>query len=771
MIVVTRGRWIAIVVVAVLAVLLAVAAPAVLRAKATSAIEGRSGCRASVGAARPGIREVLLEDVHLTCAFGTVHLHRVRADVDWLALAPRAVRVEGGSAILAARPSRAGSGTAGATERAPAVAMPVSVTGLAVSLVDGSAPWMEATVAVEGGTTSSWTLTATALRTSAELHPVVVATEVRLVVDGGERLIDTLEVHGLEVSAHAGPALIETVRSWAHEEPRSVGGHPSSGAAARERWEWLREGGSVRVDGGTIRDEEGEALSDLEVELARVRGASFRLRGRGHPRGTGDASWDLEVDAADTRVDGPIRLDDVPLSVFVPFLPSLPLHDPSRARVSSDARVRTSDGGVVEFDGRFAIEGLALQSGRIASAPVLGIAFEVEGRGRWHRLEHSVELERGTLTMAGARATIVGRGSMVEDRFAFEVQAELPSTPCDVAVHAIPAGFLQELTQMHLEGRIAASLALSVDSERLDDTTLRFGVDDHCRFTAVPALADVMRFAGPFEHEVLEPDDRVFRMETGPGTSAWTPISEISPFLLHAVLAHEDASFFTHSGFAPWAIRDALVRNLRERRYVLGASTITMQLVKNVFLRREKTLARKVQEVLLTWWIESALTKPQILELYLNVIEYGPSVYGIRNAAAHYFGRSPGDLSVAEAAYLAMILPNPPGFHEQYDANEVPPAFRRRVGGFIGILEHRGRIDAEAAAQGREEMEIFAFSRGGERVGPEILRGGSAQLPIDGFSGYPAVGWAEEGSAETGQEPLDEENTDGEEDGWEEVWP
>jgi hypothetical protein len=330
---------------------------------------------------------------------------------------------------------------------------------------------------------------------------------------------------------------------------------------------------------------------------------------------------------------------------------------------------------------------------------------------------------------------------------------------------------LQELQQIHLEGRIAASLAVHVDSEHLDDTTLRMAIDDRCRFTSVPALADVARFQGPFRHEVLEPDGTVFAMETGPGTSTWTPIFEISPFLVHAVLAHEDASFFTHSGFAPWAIRDALVRNLRERRYVLGASTITMQLVKNVFLRREKTLARKVQEVLLTWWIESAMTKAQILELYLNVIEYGPEVYGIRNAAAHYFGRSPSELSVAESAYLAMILPNPPSFHEQYETGEIPAGFRRRTAGFIGILEHRGRIDAEAAQQGREEIEALVFSRTGERVGPELLRGGSAQLPIDGFSGFPAASWSEgEQDGEQDEvEAVDEESA--EDDSWEEVWP
>ncbi len=774
----TRGRWIAIAVMLVLALLLAAAAPVMLRAKATSLIAARSGCETVVGSVRPGLSSVTVVDVELECSFGTLRMARVDAGVDWLALAPTSIHVDGGRAELRSRPilPRA-AGIAGPTAPSGERSLPISVAGFGLVLMNESGSFAEATISAQLSG-DSWTVTATDLTTSPDLHPVIAASEVRLVAHAHARVVEVLEVQSLEVAAHGGRPLIDVARGWSgtHTSTNATTAVDTAASEGRRPWEWLQEGGSIVVRDGTIRDEDGEALSELEVEIARVQGAAFRATGRGHPRGTGEVSWDLRLDAEAARIDGPITLEDVPLSVFVPFLPRLPLHDPARALISADARISTDDGGVVEFDGRLGVEGLALESGRIASAPVLGIAFDVEGQGRWRRNDHVVEVERGTLLMAGARASLSGRASLHDDQFSFDVRAELPSTPCDVAVHAIPAGFLQDLTQMHLEGRIAASLSLGVDSERLEDTTLRFSVDDRCRFTAVPALADVMRFAGPFEHEVLEPDDRVFRMETGPGTSAWTPITEISPFLVHAVLAHEDASFFTHSGFAPWAIRDALVRNLRERRYVLGASTITMQLVKNVFLRREKTLARKVQEVLLTWWIENALTKAQILELYLNVIEYGPSVYGIRSAAGHYFGRSPGELSVAQAAYLAMILPNPPGFHEHYDSNQLPPSFRRRLAGFIGILEHRGRIDAESAAQAREDLEIFVFSRGGERVGPEVLRGGSAQLPIEGFSGFPALSYGQEQEVfdpESEGEVDEDTEGDGEvdDDGWEEVWP
>ena len=180
------------------------------------------------------------------------------------------------------------------------------------------------------------------------------------------------------------------------------------------------------------------------------------------------------------------------------------------------------------------------------------------------------------------------------------------------------------------------------------------------------------------------------------------------------------------------------MRNLTAGRYVLGASTITMQLVKNVFLHREKTLARKIQEVLLTWWIESSMAKERILELYLNVIEYGPAVYGIRHAAEHYFGRAPSELSAAESAYLAMILPNPPAFHEHYVAGEIPRAFRNRLAGFIRTLGTRGRFDEAAVAAGVAHVETLSFHREGDPPpAPRTLEGGVAPLPITFFSTVP----------------------------------
>ena len=129
---------------------------------------------------------------------------------------------------------------------------------------------------------------------------------------------------------------------------------------------------------------------------------------------------------------------------------------------------------------------------------------------------------------------------------------------------------------------------------------------------------------------------------TGPGSDNWTPLDEISPYMQVAVLTTEDGGFLKHHGFNRASIRSSIVANLKARRFARGASTITMQLAKNLFLSRDKTLSRKLEEVVLTDYLEQTFSKDELMELYLNVIEFGPAVYGITAAAEHYFGRTPG---------------------------------------------------------------------------------------------------------------------------------
>ena len=151
----------------------------------------------------------------------------------------------------------------------------------------------------------------------------------------------------------------------------------------------------------------------------------------------------------------------------------------------------------------------------------------------------------------------------------------------------------------------------------------------------------------------------VIRAMDGHGLSKdWVPLSEISPHLQRAVIAAEDGKFCSHGGF-DWEAVDTAMQRLRRGGSLRGASTISMQTAKNLLLWPDRTFIRKGAEVYMTVWLESLLSKKRILELYLNVIEFGPGLYGAEAAAQHYFGVAAKDLTKAQAAQLAAMLPSP----------------------------------------------------------------------------------------------------------------
>lgn len=163
----------------------------------------------------------------------------------------------------------------------------------------------------------------------------------------------------------------------------------------------------------------------------------------------------------------------------------------------------------------------------------------------------------------------------------------------------------------------------------------------------------------------------------------WVPLARIAPTLQRAVVAAEDASFFAHEGFDWEGIKDAALYNLEVGEFKRGGSTITQQLAKNLYLSSERSLLRKAREALITRSLEHHLTKERILELYLNVAEWGHGVFGAEAAARHHFGKSAKELTLDEAALLAAILPSP----RRYDPIRYTAYLNRRQHHIIRWLE------------------------------------------------------------------------------------
>ncbi len=483
-------------------------------------------------------------------------------------------------------------------------------------------------------------------------------------------------------------------------------------------------------------DSDDPVLSDLSVLAERKGTKPWHLQGEGRPRGDGQLSWNLDVDRDTLTVKGNVHFERLPLSVITPFLPTIPWYQPESTQLSGDLKVNEASAAEASFEARLEVRDLGLDSERVASAPVSGISFVVKAEGDWQTDARRLTIRKGAVQVERARAEFAGNAFEREGHWGFDIKATMPPTRCGDAVGAIPTDLLAEVSGFSWQGQLAGSVHAVADSEKLDEAKLRIEVNDGCKFESAPAIAELERYREPFTHRVLEDVDEQgredwFEMSAGPGSSNWTSIWGMSPFFVHAVLAHEDASFFSHSGFAPWAISGAFRRNLKAGRYVVGASTISMQLTKNLFLHREKTLARKAQEVILTWWLENRWDKRTILEMYLNVIEYGPGIYGITAASEYYFGRDPAELSLAEGAFLATILPNPKKYHASYARGSLSPGVANKMRFLIRHMGRKARIDAVAVEHGLAEVDRFSFQSpdADSAPGPRTFVGAAASLP------------------------------------------
>lgn len=142
-------------------------------------------------------------------------------------------------------------------------------------------------------------------------------------------------------------------------------------------------------------------------------------------------------------------------------------------------------------------------------------------------------------------------------------------------------------------------------------------------------------------------------------TNIWVPLSSVSPYMMKAVIIAEDDKFWSHEGFDFEAMQKALEKDIKKKKFKAGGSTISQQLAKNLYLSPSKNPIRKMKEAILTWRLENNLSKRRIMELYLNVAEWGDGIYGIEAAARKHFGKSASGLTAREAATLASVIPSP----------------------------------------------------------------------------------------------------------------
>jgi hypothetical protein len=424
------------------------------------------------------------------------------------------------------------------------------------------------------------------------------------------------------------------------------------------------------------------------------------------------------------------------LERLAPLLERSAVVDYAETSVDTKLHVDLAPGGVGTFAGTFDVSGLNVGHPMIADKEVRGLDLAAQVAGSFDREARRVTLARGDFVSRDVTFSVTGSATMLDkagyDAIAavdpkeqkdfknnfprrgpgglatLQLEVVIPKTDCQRVLDGIPPEMAPYMQGYKLKGKFGADVKVAIDWANLDATTLggHVGING-CRVVDEPDDSP-KRLTEEFEHtvEVDEGEWRTFVV--GPSNEDFVPIDQISPYLIKSIMSTEDSAFYKHHGFITSEFRTALVNNLKAGKFRYGASSITMQFVKNVLLYREKTLLRKLQELFLTWHVEHTLTKDRILEIYFNVIEYGPGLYGIGPASWAYFSKPPRDLNPVEAAFFSSILPNPKGRYKQYCEGTLTKWTEDKIKRILGVMLKRERLTQAEYDQAMVTPLLFA---------------------------------------------------------------
>jgi hypothetical protein len=498
------------------------------------------------------------------------------------------------------------------------------------------------------------------------------------------------------------------------------GPHGEELEAALERWRSRRATARPGAPGGRARD-----------PAIYLRGFTLVLHwnGQGLPLGPVNARVarrggpDGEVVEAELMLPGGGRVDAL-LQRTSPEAPGWDFQVTSRFDVL-DLPARARGGGLRAEAGELTMQAsgtsgpggfraslraelsrLRLGGARLGPDPIGPLDARGEGELIWTRATRRLELRRGRIDPLGPlRLEVNGLLSLAAPQ-SFTLTVQAPPVDYRSLVAAIPPGLAPPLAAPRPPGTLGATLRLSGPLTPLVGWTVQASLDLAAMRAAVRGDAP-SPLLSPF---VARPDGEGGRtVELGPGNAAFVPVAELPAHVVRAVTTAEDAGFFGHQGFDFAELLDALSAGAQAGRVVRGGSTISQQLAKNLYLSRDRTLARKAREALVTIGLEASLPKARLLELYLNLIEWGPGLHGIGPAATAYFGVDARKLTPRQACFLAAIIPSPVRSHRLVAAGLGERAYRTRVEDLLQRLSGFGVLTDEALEQALAERLHFAF--------------------------------------------------------------
>lgn len=295
----------------------------------------------------------------------------------------------------------------------------------------------------------------------------------------------------------------------------------------------------------------------------------------------------------------------------------------------------------------------------------------------------------------------------------YTLKVDIPKMNAQDFIASLPAGLFTHFVGMEAVGKFDYHLNIVFNKNKPNDLVFESNLSKENLSIVKYGEANLSKLNGDFIYRAIINKIPQRGILVGSANPNYTPLHQISPYLQKCVLTTEDPSFFSHRGFIKEAFKQSIVKNIRTRKFSRGGSTISMQLIKNAFLTREKTLSRKLEEILLVYILENnrIVSKERMLEVYFNIIEWGPNVYGIGEASAFYFQKIPQELTLNECLFLANIIPSPKKFMYQFNTEGNLKAFANsRDKQLKNIMLRRGLIFPEDTI-GQRPIQISGNAR------------------------------------------------------------
>ncbi|UQD55702.1 transglycosylase domain-containing protein [Flavobacterium sp. K5-23] len=291
----------------------------------------------------------------------------------------------------------------------------------------------------------------------------------------------------------------------------------------------------------------------------------------------------------------------------------------------------------------------------------------------------------------------------------YKLKVAIPKMKAQDFISSLPDGLFTNFQGMEAEGSFEYKLDFKFNKNNANDLVFNSNLKKEKLKITKYGEANLNKLNGEFMYRAIIKNVLQRPVFIGASNPNFTPLDQISPYLRKCVLTTEDPSFFSHNGFISEAFKQSIIKNIKTKKFSRGASTISMQLVKNAFLTREKTLSRKLEEILLVYILENnrITSKERMLEVYFNIIEWGPNVYGIGEASQFYFQKRPLDLTLNECLYLARIIPSPRKFMHQFNDQGSLKDFATKQESFlINIMIRRGLLAIDDTIYKSQKLTI-----------------------------------------------------------------